>query len=71
MSWKGSLTSVALIATLASCNDCDQEVRANPYDETRNCFAAEAQVVGCVAKGRSCPPVITIAVDQGTMFRLP
>jgi hypothetical protein len=60
----GCLTLLTLVATLAACNDCDQAVRANPYDETRRCFAAEAQVVGCVAKGTSCPAVITVGVDE-------
>lgn len=70
MLWKGSLA--LMIALLVSCNDCDQEVRARPYDDTRDCFAAEDEVVGCVAKGRSCPPVITIAADEkGRCFAFP
>ena len=72
MSSNLSIAVVGLIVTLGSCSDCDQEVLANPYDETRNCFSAEAQVMGCVAKGRSCPPVITIAVDEkGRCFAFP
>jgi hypothetical protein len=70
MLWKGSLG--LMIALLASCDDCDQEVRARPYYEARHCFVAEAEFVGCIAKGRSCPPVITVAVDEkGRCFALP
>jgi len=69
---KSSLTLLALMATLSGCNECDQEVRANPYDETRKCFNTEAQFVGCISKGRSCPPVITVGVDQkGRCFAFP
>ena len=60
-----------LLPLTASCENCDQEVHARPYDIERNCFA-EQQRVGCVPLGRSCPPSIKYAVDKtGRCFAFP
>ena len=70
MSWK-ALSMVALVAAVSSCGECEQEVRARPYDVQRGCFG-EPQRVGCIARDRACPPTITVAVDaSGRCFAFP
>jgi hypothetical protein len=78
MRGKAAVIFVAWVGLLSSCGkdaeseDCGQEVKARAYDKDRNCFAVEAQVVGCIATGLSCPPAITYGVDQqGRCFAFP
>ena len=71
MIWRVGAAIIAILCSNVSCEDCEQEVHARPYDTARSCFG-EPERVGCVPKGRSCPPTITYAIDaSGRCFAFP